>query len=256
MWRPPHTGEDAVQMRSMTGPQHRRSRAGWASLRAWSASESLISVDVADHQTKRVGQQHVVGDFIAEAVNDIRGPAFAALLLPIGGRAEDLLKLDLGAVGRLAEVDEIHGVDLDVYVRCARIEQKGLERFLLVYPLKGGRLQLVREEIERLREIPLQGAVIAAIVKLAPAGEVVFAHTVDGDFREVIIVHHLAAPDVRDRDDQRLEVKRSRLSAVEQAEQGKSNKRHNEECDFEIGIRDNRLGIKLDEFVPGLRRSK
>ena len=40
-----------------------------------------------------------VGHLVAEAVDDIRGPALAALFLLVAWGTEDLLKLNLGAVG-------------------------------------------------------------------------------------------------------------------------------------------------------------
>ncbi len=57
-------------------------RAGWASSIAWwLAPECLILVDVADDEAKRVGEQHLVGHLVAEAVDDIRSPAFPPLFL-------------------------------------------------------------------------------------------------------------------------------------------------------------------------------
>jgi hypothetical protein len=44
--------------------------------------------------------------------------------------------------------------------------------------------------------------VIAFVVKLAPpADEIVFADALNGNCGEVVMVHHPAASDVRDRDD-------------------------------------------------------
>src|SRR5581483_1964753 len=144
------------------------------------APECLVFVDVADNEAERIGEEHGVRYCIAEAVKDIRGPTFAALFGSVAGRAEDLLELNLGTIGLLAQIDEIDRFDLDVYVRRAGVEQKRLQGLLLVHPLESGGLQLVREEIERLREVPLQRRVIAAVVELAPAGRIILAHAIHG----------------------------------------------------------------------------
>src|SRR5487761_1758391 len=100
-----------------TATPDRRSRAEWVSWLACSVPECLVFATVSDDETERIGQQHLVGHFIAEAVNDIRRPPFAVLFVDIAGRAEDFVELDLGAIGRLAQVFQDNRVDFDVDVR-------------------------------------------------------------------------------------------------------------------------------------------
>jgi hypothetical protein len=86
--------------------------------------ECLVFVDVADEETEWIGQQHPVGNFVAEAVDDIRGPAFTPLFLLVDWRTKDFLKLDMGAIRRLAHVFKDDGVDLDIDIRRTGIEQE------------------------------------------------------------------------------------------------------------------------------------
>src|ERR1700749_3300830 len=123
---------------------------------AWSsAPKCLVFVDVADDHAEWIGQQHRVRHFLAEAVDDVRGPAFPALLLLIAERVEDLFKLDMRAIRRLAGVVEHHGLDLDVEVRRAGVKQEALQSLGLTHARECRGLHIVREEIERLREIAL-----------------------------------------------------------------------------------------------------
>ena len=100
------------------------------------------------------------------------------------------------AIRRLTCVVKHHGLDLDVHVGDAGIEQEVLQSLGLIHARECRGLHIVREEVERLGKIALQDGVIAAVVKRGPAREVILADALDGDLREVVIVHHLPAPDV------------------------------------------------------------
>ena len=142
-------------------------------------------MDVADNETERVGEQHRVGNLIAEAVDDIRGPAFAALLLFVAKRVEDLLKLDVGAIRSLSRIVEYHSLNLDIHVGGAGIEQEGLKGLGLGHARQRCGLQIVREEVKGVGEVPLQRGMVAPVVELRPARQIVFADALDGDMREV-----------------------------------------------------------------------
>ena len=113
-------------------------------------------MDVADDDAERIGEQHGVRYLIAEAINDVRGPAFPALLLLVAERVEDLFKLDVGAIRGLPRIVEHHGFDLDVHIGRAGIEQEGLKRLGFGDARQGCGLQFVREEIQGLGEVALQ----------------------------------------------------------------------------------------------------
>src|SRR5579883_3051364 len=122
----------------------RRSKEELASSVSWRlAPECLVFVDVADDNAERIGEEHGVGDFAAEAIDDVGGPTLAALLLLIARRVEDLLKLDVSAIRGLPGIVENDGFDLDVYVGCAGIEQKRLESLRFVHAGECGRLHLI-----------------------------------------------------------------------------------------------------------------
>src|SRR5579859_4252042 len=87
-----------------------------------SAPECLVLVDVADDEAERIGEQHLVGHLLTEAVNDIGGPALALLFLLVAEGVENLFELDMGAVRGLASVVEHDGFNLDVHVRSAGVE--------------------------------------------------------------------------------------------------------------------------------------
>ena len=94
--------------------------------------------------------------------------------------------------------------------------------------------------------------VVASVVKLRPARQIVFADALDGNLREVGIVHDLAAPDVRDRDDERLQPQGSGLGPVEERKQRKRDDRQNQHCYLQVGVGDDRLGIEFQELVSGI----
>jgi hypothetical protein len=96
---------------------------------AWhSVPKRLIFVDVTDNNAERIGKQHRIRYFIAEAINDIRCPALTALHLVVAKRIEDFFKLDVSAIRSLPHIVEHHGLDFDVCVRGAGVEQEGLKR--------------------------------------------------------------------------------------------------------------------------------
>ena len=146
-----------------------RSKAIWGYAVAWSARERLVFVDVTDDKAKRIGEQHRVGNLIAKAIDDVCGPAFPPLLLLIAEGVEDFLKLDVGAIRNLPRVVEHHGLNLDIYVRGAGVEEEGLKGLGLCHPRQRRALQIIREEVERVGEITLQRGVIAPVIKLRPA---------------------------------------------------------------------------------------
>src|ERR1035437_221049 len=153
-------------MPGMTTVPYRRNKAGWPSSVAWRLTpERLVFVDVADNDAEGIGEQHRVGHFIAEAVDDVRGPAFTALLLLVAKRIEDFLELDVGAIWSLPRVVDHDGFNLDVHIWGAWIEQEGLKGFGLCHPCKRRALQVIGEEAERLSEITLQRGVIAPVVE-------------------------------------------------------------------------------------------
>src|SRR5258708_35090097 len=115
-------------MQWTTAVPDRSSTAEWASSVAWFlAPESLVLVDVANDDAERIGEQHCIRYFIAEAVDDICRPAFPALFLLVAQRIKDLLKLDVCAVRGLPPVVKYDGLNLDVHVRGAGIEKEGLK---------------------------------------------------------------------------------------------------------------------------------
>src|ERR1039457_5283905 len=76
-----------------------------------SVPERLVFVDVADDEAERIGQEHSVRHFLAEAVHDVRSPAFTALFLLIAERVEDFFKLDVSAIRSLPRVFQDHCLD-------------------------------------------------------------------------------------------------------------------------------------------------
>src|ERR1700686_3256135 len=112
-----------------------------------SAPECLVLVDVADDEAERIGEQHLVGHLLTEAVDEVRGPALALLFLLVPERVEDLLELDMGAVRGLASVVKDNRLDLDIHVRGAGVEQEVLEGLAFTRPRQRRRLQVVREEV-------------------------------------------------------------------------------------------------------------
>ena len=93
---------------------------------------------------------------------------------------------------------------------------------------------------------------IAPVVKLRPARQIVFADALDRDSREVGIVHDLAAPDVRDRDDERLQPQGSGLRPVEERKQRERDNGQHQDGYLQIGVGDDRLGIQFQELVAGI----
>ena len=53
-------------------------------------------MDVADDDAERIGEQHRVRHLIAEAIHDVCGPAFPALLLLVSKRIGDLFRIQCG----------------------------------------------------------------------------------------------------------------------------------------------------------------
>src|ERR1700704_4787984 len=107
-------------------------------------------MDITNDQPERIGEQHLIGNLVAETVDDVCGPAFALLFLLIAGRAEDLLELDMGAIGCLPEVLKDYGLDLDIDVQSTGIEEEGFERLRLRDAQERSALQVIREEVQRL----------------------------------------------------------------------------------------------------------
>ena len=89
-------------MPSTTAIPGRRNRAEWASSLARSSPERLVFAAVGDDEAERIGEQHLVRHFLAEAVDDVCCPAFSLLFLLVPKRVRDLLELDVGAVRGLA----------------------------------------------------------------------------------------------------------------------------------------------------------
>ena len=96
---------------------------------AWLVPECLILAAVADHETQRIGKEHGIRNFVAEAVDHVGRPTLATDFLLIAWRAEDLVKLNAGAVGRFAEIFEDDGMDFHINIGLAGIKEEIFERF-------------------------------------------------------------------------------------------------------------------------------
>jgi hypothetical protein len=83
----------------------------------------LVFTEIGNGQAQWIEGQHLVADLVAERVDDISSPKLPLLLGVVERAGEDLVELDPSLERRLSQVLDGDGLDLDVDIGLAGVEQ-------------------------------------------------------------------------------------------------------------------------------------
>lgn len=135
--------------------------------------ERLVGPEADDGQTEGVHGQFVVPDRLAEDVGDASGPLLPPELDMIRGIGEDLLELDAGRIGRLAQVIENDAFDLHIDERERAVFGVIGDDVVFALLVDHSSLHVAVEKVKRVRLIAFDGEAIAAEIEFRPAREVI-----------------------------------------------------------------------------------
>ncbi len=215
-------------------------------------SERLVLAEIGDGQAQRIDRQHLVADLVAEGVDDIGSPELAFLFRVVERAGENLVELDPSLERRLPQVLDSDGLDLDIDIGLAGVEQEGLDYFFLFVFLQDRVLQITIQEVECLGEVLVHRVVIAAVVDPRPLGEEVAVLGLLGLVGKVLVVNGFGATDIVDADDERLDAAQSSLRSIEERQGAEGDGSKNKDRQLEVGVGDDRITVLLQVFVSGL----
>src|SRR5215475_6410205 len=134
-------------------------------LRCSVSFESLILAKVRDREPQRIDGYQIIRNARLEDEHEVRGIKIALQLAVFSRRVVDQIKIDTSAVGGILQLFERDFLYVHIDLGRGSVHQEFPNDVVLAIGIEDAIRELSVEEVERLREIILDGVAIAPVIE-------------------------------------------------------------------------------------------
>src|SRR6266478_2687305 len=214
--------------------------------------ECLVFAEVGNAQSEWIDRNQFVGHLGLEKEDEVRGVQIPLQLAMVGRRIVDQVEVHARAEGRGLHLLKGNFFYIDIDLGRGSVRDEFLDDVVLAVGVENAVGKLAVEEVQRLREVILNGVAVAAVIEVAKLREKILCFGILGLVFEVVVIDGFGAAQIVNADHEWAKVLKG--ANRPEVDESQHNTNNGQECEsnLEIGIRHHRITVLFEVETLGI----